>query len=358
MKIPKLITNKKTDRSEIKRILVRMPNWVGDAVMALPALQAVREIFPECSITLLAKPWVKPLFEDNPAVEHVITFRKEGGYFEKLREIVRVIKAIRKNNFDLAILFQNAFEAAFLSCMGGVKFRLGYNTDGRGFLLTHRVIRNDDVLKGHLIEYYLSILRAMGWEAKSRDPLLKLSSKYIKGAEELILSHGVGQGDFLVGLNPGAIFGDAKRWPPDRFAGIGDMAVEKWGANVVIMGSQSEIDICNTLARSMNNNVLNLCGKTSLSEAIGVISRCKFFVTNDSGLMHVSAALGVPTLAIFGSTDNVATGPRGPKTQIIKHEIDCAPCLKPECTTDHRCMLSIEPEEVWEEMVKFRRGLE
>jgi len=354
MKIPELVANKEIDRTEIKRILVRMPNWVGDAVMALPALEAVRVIFPASSITLLAKPWVEPLFEDNPAVDRIITFRKDGGYLAKLGETLRVIKNIRNDKFDLAILFQNAFEAAFLGCMGGARFRLGYNTDGRGFLLTHRVIRNNDVLRGHLVEYYLSILRAMGWEAKSCDPSLQLDRKYIQKAGELLHSHGIGQEDYLLGLNPGAIFGNAKRWPPERFAMIGDMAVEKWGARVVIMGSQSEVEICNTLDLTMSHNALNLCGKTSLGEAIGVIGKCNFFLTNDSGLMHISAALGVPTLAIFGSTDYVATSPRGPKTKIVKHDIECAPCLKPECPTDHRCMLSIEPEEVWEEMNNFR----
>ena len=170
----------------------------------------------------------------------------------------------------------------------------------------------------------------------------------MRHAGELLHSHGIGQEDYLLGLNPGAIFGDAKRWPPERFAMIGDMAVEKWGARVVIMGSQSEVGICNTLDLTMSHNALNLCGKTSLGEAIGVIGKCNFFLTNDSGLMHISAALGVPTLAIFGSTDHVATSPRGPKTKIVKHDIECAPCLKPECPTDHRCMLSIEPEEIFQ----------
>ncbi len=355
MKIPKLVIRKNFNKSEIKRILIRMPNWVGDAVMSLPALEAVKENFPECSITLLAKPWVVPLFEDNPAVNRIITFTREGGFFRKLSEMIQVIKEIRNQKFDLAILFQNAFEAALLSRIGGVRFRLGYNTDGRSLLLTHRVIRNEEILNVHLIEYYLSILRAMGWEAKSREPSLKLDRKYLLDAGKLLHLNGIAPEDFLVGLNPGAMFGGAKKWPPDRFAKIGDMAVENWRAKVVILGTRSEMEVCDTLARSMKQNVLNLCGKTTLAEVIGVIGKCNFFVTNDSGLMHISAALGVPTLAIFGPTDHVATGPRGARTKIVKHDIECAPCLKQECLTDHHCMLSIEAEEVWDEMVKFRR---
>jgi len=272
--------------------------------------------------------------------------------------MVRLIVLIRKHKFDLAILFQNAFEAALLAYLGGVRLRLAYETDGRGFLLTHRIIRNDNVLNVHLVEYFLSILRAMGWDAASRDPSLYVGREHLQKARELIRSNGIKQGDFLIGLNPGAIFGEAKRWPPDRFARIGDWAVEEWDAKVVIMGSQSEMDICKVLDRCMIHSPLNLCGRTSLGEAVGLISRCNFFVTNDSGLMHIAAALDVPTVAIFGSTDPVATGPRGPKSKIVKHGIECSPCLKTECPTDHRCMLSIKPEEVWEEMVNLRGRFE
>lgn len=354
----RVIGKKQIEKSEIRNILVRATNWVGDAVMTLPALEAVRENFPSSSITVLAKPWVVPLFENHPVVDRVLAFNKGQGLLAALGEMIRIIKLIRKSNFDLAIIFQNAFEAALLTCLGGVGFRLGYNTDGRGLLLTHRVIRTEEVLKVHQVEYYLSILRAVGWAATSRDPTLYVAREYLQKARLIIDENGIKQGDFLIGLNPGAIFGGAKRWPADRFAKIGDLAVRNWGAKVMVMGSRSEMDICKNLCASMRHKALNLCGRTSLGEAMGLISQCRFFVTNDSGLMHIAAGLGVPTVAIFGPTDPVATGPRGPKTRIIKHDIKCSPCLEPECPTDHRCMLSIEPEQVWEEMRDLREGCE
>jgi heptosyltransferase-2 len=352
------IGRQRIDKSGIRRILVRATNWVGDAVMSLPALEVVRENFPSSSITVLARPWVIPLFKNHPAVDAIIPFKKTQGYFEYFRELMRMAELIRNNGYDLAILFQNAFEAAFLAYLGRITFRVGYRGDGRGFLLTHGVVRTDEVLKVHQTEYYLALLEAMGWEGTSRDPHLYAAQEDMEKARRLLHAKGIVEGDCVIGLSPGALFGEAKRWPADRFARVGDWAAERWNARVIVLGSGNETDICEVLCSSMAHEPYNLCGQTSLGVAIGLVSHCSFFVTNDSGLMHIAAALGVPTLAVFGSTDPVATGPRGPKTSIVKHEIECAPCLKPECPTDFRCMLSIEPEEVWNEMEIMRRESE
>lgn len=356
--MPRVSGKKHIDKSMIKRILIRATNWVGDGVMSLPALEAVKGNFPSSSITVLAKPWVLPLFQDHPAVDHVMPFEKGEGAFTGLSEMFRVIKSIRRRRFDLAILFQNAFEAALLTCLGGVRFRLGYNTDGRGLLLTHGVIRDNEVLKVHQVEYYLSILRGMGWEAESRNPSVHVREKDLEKAVNLLASEGIQDGGYLIGLGPGAIFGESKRWPPDRFAQIGDRAIEKWGARILLFGSAKERDICEGVSRGMRHTPLNLCGRTSLGQAMGLVSLCHLFVTNDSGLMHISAALDVPTVAIFGSTNPDATGPRGSRGRIVRHKVECAPCLKSVCPTDHRCMLSIKSEEVWEVMEELRREIE
>jgi heptosyltransferase-2 len=353
--VSKLLVRKKIDKAKVKRILIRATNWVGDAVMTLPALEAVKDNFPSAFITVLAKPWVEPIFRKHPAVDRILTFKKGEGMFTDPGEMIRAIRLIRKGRFDLAILFQNAFEAALLAYMGGVKYRIGYGTDGRGFLLTHKIIPSDEVLKIHQSVYYLSILRSMGWEAKDRNPTIYVSQEDKGSADRILGIEGIKERDLLVGLSPGAIFGGAKRWSPERFAEIGDRAVEEWGARVLIFGSGREKEICSHVCSSMVHQPLNFCGRTSLNVAMGLISRCLLFATNDSGLMHISAALGVPTVAIFGPTDHVATGPAGPKTMIVKHEIECAPCLKPECPTDHRCMLRIESEEVWEAMERLQK---
>ncbi len=355
--VPKVLGDKRIDPSEIKRILVRATNWVGDAVMTLPALEAVRENFPSSSIAILAKPWVAPIYEHHPAADRVLVFSKGEGAFSGLGELIRCIRLIRRNRFDLAILFQNAFEAALLTCLGGAGFRVGYRTDGRGLLLTHRVLRGKEVLKVHQTEYYLSILRGMGWRAESSAPRLYVSAADRDAAETILLKQGIFEGGFLLGLGPGAIFGGAKRWPAERFAEIGDTAAREWGARILIFGSGREAAICGSVRGAMRSPALDLSGRTSLGVAMGLISRCSFFVTNDSGLMHIAAALKVPTVAIFGPTDPVATGPWGPHTRIVRHDTSCAPCLKPECTEDHACMLGIRGKEVWEAMEALREEI-
>ncbi len=342
------------EKSNINNILIRTTNWVGDAVMTLPALEAVRENFPKSRITVIARPWVVPVFENHPAINDLLVYQKHDKLPDNISEIRTLINKIRKNKYDLAVLFQNAFEAALIVYLGGVKSRLGFDSDGRGFLLTHAVKRKEKIFAVHQVEYYLSILKSVGLEAKSRNPVLHISKKDSAQADALLEINGINRNDFLLGLGPGAIFGNAKRWPVERFAKIGDWAAEKWNAKVIIMGSNKEKEIGTSMTGLMRHKPVDFCGATSLGEAMGIIGRCNLFVTNDSGLMHIAAALGVPTLAIFGSTDHVATGPRGVKTRIIKHDIDCSPCLKPECPTDFRCMLSIEAEEVWNEMEKFR----
>ena len=162
--------NKPIDKTKIRRILIRPSNWVGDVVMNIPAIEAAKENFPESSISVVARPWVTPLLEKHPAVDQVLPIRKDRNHLSRVFKIIRVAGEIRNNEFDLAILLQNAFEAAFLTYLGGINLRVGYNTDWRGFLLSHAVIRDDEVLSLHQVEYYLHILRAMGWDAKSRDP--------------------------------------------------------------------------------------------------------------------------------------------------------------------------------------------
>jgi len=350
----RVATAQPIDRRDISRILVRATNWVGDVVMCMPALDALRANFPQSHIAVLARPWVAALFENHPGVDEIIPYTKGRGFFKDSAEMIRVIRLVKNHRFDLAVLFQNAFEAALLACLGGVPVRVGYNTDGRGLLLTHAVVRDREILKKHQVEYYLAILRAMDWEAPTSEPRIYVGQKEEAAVGGLLSSRGVGEEDFVVGLSAGAIFGPAKRWPVERFAAIGDRCCERWGARVLLIGSEKDGAACFDLSRIMKHAAVNFCGKTSLGEALALIRRCRLFISNDSGLMHVSAALGVPTVAIFGSTNPVATGPRGNWARIVKHDLDCSPCLKPECRIGYPCLLSVGAEEVWEVMEKLR----
>jgi len=275
---------------------------------------------------------------------------KGTGLTASFKELARIVSWLRGERFDLAILFQNAFEAAFLAYMGRVRYIVGYDTDGRGMFLTHKVIRDPDILSVHQAQYFLGLIAAMGWEVEQGGPTLYVRDEDIKSASLMLSAMGVEDSFFVVGLNPGAVYGSAKRWPEDRFAVLGDWAAERWGAKVVLFGSPSEKEIAASVSHHMHTNPVNLCGRTTLGQAMALIKRCNLFLTNDTGLMHVAAAFGVPIVAIFGSTDPVATGPVSRNTRVVRHTMHCSPCLKEACPTDHRCMLSIEPEEVWEEM--------
>jgi heptosyltransferase-2 len=344
------------DKSQIHRILVRGTNWIGDVVMSLPSLEAVRANFPGRKISVLAKPWVAPLYESHPAVDEVLPYQRATWFPRGLADIIGTALRLRRQNFDLAILFQNAFEAALLAFLAGIRYRVGYNTDARAFLLSHSISRDPEVMKQHQVEYYLSILRSMGWEAPAKDPVLHIVPKDEETAEKLLASHGISSHDFLLGLSPGATYGPAKRWPAERFAVIADWAAERWGAKVLLMGSDAETELCKALSQKMKRKALNLSGRTTLGEAMALIKRSQFFVCNDSGLMHLAAALNVPTVAIFGSTDGVATGPRGKYARIVRERVECSPCLEPECPFGHyRCMLNITAARVWEELESLRR---
>lgn len=336
------------------RILVRGTNWVGDAVMTMPALSAIRQNFPLGHIAVLARPWVLPVYAGHPAVDRVIPYESGNGALQTVKRRVRAIRQIQTQGYELAVLFQNAFEAALTVFLGRIPRRIGYDTDGRSLLLTHPVRRRQLDKDRHQVHYYLSLLASMGWQAPYQAPCLHVSAADDDLAGTELARLGIGPQDLLLGLCPGAIYGPTKRWPAQRFARVGEWAARRWGARVVLMGSRSEGPICAEVGNAMGEPALNLCGALPLGAAMGIIRRCALVVTNDSGLMHVAAGLGVPTVAVFGSTDPVATGPLGPFTRVVRTEIPCSPCFLRTCPLDFGCMLKISPEMVWEAMHDLR----
>ncbi|HOI74060.1 MAG TPA: lipopolysaccharide heptosyltransferase II [Syntrophales bacterium] len=341
---------------EIRRLLVRGTNWIGDAILTLPAMAAIRAGMPEAHITVLAKPWVGEVYRICPHADEVLTFR-EPGIHAGVSGRLRLARDLSGMAFDGAILLQNAIEAAIVTLLAGIPVRAGYNTDARGLLLTSSVRRSREILRVHQSRYYLEMVRALGLPPPDPPPpLLVPPAEYRDLAEKVLVERGCDPEAPLAGIAPGAAYGPAKRWFPDRFAAVADRLAAEFGARVLVFGSSGDRESAGAVQAAAKARFVNLAGGTSLREALALISRCRVFVSNDSGLMHVAAAMGVPTVAVFGSTNPVTTGPMGPRFSIVRKPMDCSPCLKETCPQDFRCMEAISAEDVWNEARSLFEG--
>jgi heptosyltransferase-2 len=333
-----------------RRILVRATNWVGDAVMTLPALAALHAACPSAQIEVLARPWAKAVYAAQPGVSRVLAYEQDGRH-AGAGGLLRLARELRARRYDWAVLWQNAFEAALIAWLARIPLRLGYARDGRGFLLTHPARLTPGLKQVHETSYYLYILRQAGLlpadpPAQGVQPKLHLRQEDRDWAEKFLAAKGLA-GARLLGLAPGAAFGPAKMWPAERFAAAARELGGRFEA-VLLFGSQGEAKACAEVAAGLEGiAALNLAGATELGQALALLERADLFITNDSGLMHAAAALGRPTVAVFGSTNPVTTRPLGPRVALVRGRASCAPCLKPECVEgDLRCFTSVEPGRV------------
>ncbi len=340
---------------EIRRVLIRSANWVGDAVMSLPAIASIRLSFPGAKISILAKPWVGDLFQENTTVDRVWVYQSPGlhqGFWGKWR----LAQELKAEKFEIALLLQNAFEAAWIAFLAGISRRAGYGTDGRTLLLTHPVSVDPGAKRGHQIDYYLTMVQSLGCRPVSRVPSLLVSQERRKEAQERLAALGVRDIEPLVGFSPGATYGSAKEWFPERYADLAGRIIRDLGARILVFGSSGETAIPSGSSSAHSPAILDFTGKTTLAQAVALIAQCRLFVTNDSGLMHVAAALGVPLVAIFGSTDPQRTGPLGNESRILYKPMPCGPCLKTKCPEDRKCMAQISVDEVYEAVKQIWAG--
>jgi heptosyltransferase II len=324
-------------------LMVRATNWLGDAVMTTPALAAVREGFPDARIVLLARPLVAELFRYHPDVDEVMVYERPGRHDGAIGRL-RLAGELRLRRFDGALLFQNAFDAALIAFLGRIPERAGYPTDGRRILLTLPVPLTPGILERHEVEYYLCLLEGLGIP-RPVPAVLKLgvTEQEREAMATRLASLGIGRGAPIVTINPGATYGSAKRWYPDRFAAVADALSAEWGTAVVVIGSAAEAPLAGEIEAAMRNLPVNLAGKTTVRELMALLSLSSFLVTNDSGPMHIGAALGVPLVAIFGPTDWRRTSPWSPSAKVVRVEIDCSPCRRRVCDRGHECMLGVTP---------------
>lgn len=333
-----------------ERILVRATNWVGDAVMSIPALHALRERFPEAHISILARPWVAGLYCREPFCDELIPYDVPNGrrsWWAKWQ----VSQELRRQGFDCAILFQNAFEAAALTWLARVPVRIGYDRDARRWLLTEPIAapkRGES--PGHQRFYYLELLRRSGIISGYPPDSPIILSGAAEAARKGQLRLQQASLTTTIGVAPGAAYGSAKRWATDRFAAAAIRIARERNRDVAVFGSAQESPISSAVSEVINAagvRCVDFSGRTTLAELIELMAACELCLTNDSGPMHIASALGVPTVAVFGSTDAVATGPVGPHTRIVQAQnVECSPCLLRECPIDHRCMSRVETDTV------------
>jgi heptosyltransferase II len=321
-----------------ERILVRATNWVGDAVMSLPALGALRDRFPAAAISILAKPWVADLYARESFCDELIPYRAAD-----LKSKWLLARQLAARHFDCAILLQNAFEAAAIAFAARIPERIGYARDGRSWLLTRAVkTPRKGEIPQHERFYYLELLRRAGiLGALPASEAIRLEGATAARESGRARFHELAWYGDVIGLSPGAAYGSAKRWLPERFAEAANRLARELNAAVAVFGSEGERDLSDSIADAIQAPVKNFAGRTTLAEFIDLAAACRVYLTNDSGAMHIASALGVPTVAVFGATDHLATGPTGALSFVVREPVECSPCLRRECPIDHRCMTRV-----------------
>ena len=334
------LANKKIDR-----IIVRATNWVGDALLMMPALESVRLNFPDAHITVMAKEWVAPVFTNHPCVDEVLSISSTNPS-RAISGFWGAVSKVRSGNYDLAVLFQYAFGAALTAWLAGVPNRLGYNRDGRGLFLNPSIKFHPQPKGLHQTAIHSGLLSRAGFKIVDVKPKFYLAGGDEKNAQSLLAGLSM-DGEFLLGLAPGAAFGPAKQWPWQRYAEAASKIIAKTHGKVLIFGSAKEADIGKKVKAELKDKAVDLTAQTSLSEAAALISKCSLFLTNDSGLMHVAAAVGTRLAAIFGCTDAVATGPVSGSAVVVSRKVECAPCFKRICPLkEHLCMDLVDVDAV------------
>jgi heptosyltransferase-2 len=329
------------------RLLVRATNWVGDAVMSIPALEAIRTKWPNAEISVIGRPWVADLYRGQPFADRIIALngKKTGA-----RTAGRGAREWRDERWDCAVLLPNAFSAAWLAWRAGIPERIGYARDGRSALLTRAIaLPRAGEIPAHETYYYLELLRRAGWIEKLpriQNIRLQVAAGDAETAEARLRAAGVRQDSRRVALAPGAAYGSAKCWLPGRFATVADGLVEDTDVDVILFGTASEIEVSRQIASRMRHRSVSLVGETAIGELPALFSRCQLFIGNDSGAMHVAAAVGLAVVAVFGSTDPEGTAPMTQRRTIVRHAVSCSPCFLRECPVDHRCMERVEVADV------------
>jgi len=344
------------------RIVVRGTNWVGDTVMSIPAIRELRRIFPSAWIGLWGPSGLEPLLRATGVPDGVIGVNTNSA--GPLKRPFLVKRELASGRFDMAVLFQNAFEGAFTTLLAGIPTRVGYPTDLRGPLLTVKIPLTREIRQKHQVFYYLGITDFLRHRFAADDSLgstapdcsISLSDDSLGNARELLLTGNVDLARPLFCLCPGSVNSEAKRWPADYFARLADLVSTQLGAAVVFLGSGQERTLVEGIISQMTHpGAMNLAGQTDLIGSMAVMRVSHMVVSNDTGSAHMAVAAGSTVLTLFGPTSIGATAPYGPKAHTMRGLAPCAPCRHFRCPVpDHPCMRCVVPEDVLRKIVEIR----
>ncbi len=335
-----------------KNIIVRMPNWLGDAVMATPVLADLKSRFKNAKITAMCQSNIAPLLKNDPNIDDVLSYAKPNGWIHRVTH-PEVIESLRRGKYDLGILLTNSFSSAWLFFAGKVQNRIGFDGNYRNMLLNKSVPFPENMETQHLVTTYKMLLAPVGVPISKNLPKLYVSFEESEIADDLLNNLKINPKiNTIIGINPGAAYGSAKCWLPERFKALNERLLKDPNTYIIYFGDQAGTSLVNDICKETNDRVINLAGKTTIRNLMALIQKCSLFLTNDSGPMHIASALGTKLIALFGSTSDVKTGPFG-NSKIIHKHVECSPCYKRVCPIDFRCMTKISVEEVYQEIQKL-----
>ena len=331
-----------------RRILVKCPNWVGDLVIATGALRRIRALYPDARIHLLAKPSFEPILADAPWHDDFIGYDRHGAGFGERR---RVLRRLREEGYDLAVLLAHGLSARLLLWQAGIPRRLGISRNAFGLFLSDRVPLNR-LRSGRpyvsKVEVYRAVCEKLGCpDAEDQRPELHFSREQESRAAALLAAAGASPERPLIGLVPGASYGPSKRWPADRFAGAADRLIAEQGCDAVLFTGPGEEDVADAVMKAARRKLIRFApGESDLGLLKALVGRCALLICNDTGPRHYAIALGVPTVTLMGSTDPRVTETPYERGTLLRQEVPCGPCYRRRCNRDHECMTAITVEQV------------
>lgn len=340
-----------SSKNVINSIVVRGTNWVGDSIMAIPALRELSRIFPDAEIVLLTRNWAEGIFRDANFLDRIITF--EPGKW-KIKDALIQSDVLGEHAFDLAILLPNSFESALATRLAGIPRRIGYNKDLRGLLLTDPIAVPEWKTKRHEVHYFMNLIAEVEKRFVGTNTVLcsepystlEISDDRKAEARRILMESGVDSTRKVVALGTGSTNSRAKRWGVDAYAELNDLLQNELGANVILVGSADESNIAAEVIKLSKSPPIDMTGKTGLAEVAAILSVVDLLVSNDMGLAHIAPAVGTKTAVIFGPTNPVTTSPFSQNAVVVRHNVECSPCMLRDCPIDHRCMTRIKVDEV------------